>query len=110
MVLHELGTNAAKHGAFSTALGQVSIEWCVQGNELRLEWVESHGPAVQPPKTEGFGSLLIRHTAERELQGTVLLTSPKQVSSVRSCSRYCVTKRARRRNNVYEEYRCCGSI
>ena len=77
MVLHELGTNAAKHGAFSTALGQVSIEWCVQGNELRLEWVESHGPAVQPPKTEGFGSLLIRHTAERELQGTVLLLYPQ---------------------------------
>ena len=48
-----------------------------QGNELRLEWVQSHGPAVQPPKTEGFGSLLIRHTAERELQGTVLVLYPQ---------------------------------
>ena len=55
----------------------VSIEWCVQGNELRLESVESHGPAVQPPKTEGFGWLLIRHTAERKLQGTALLYTPQ---------------------------------
>ena len=46
MIFHELGTNAAKHGAFSTGLGQVTIEWFVQKNELRLEWVESHGPVV----------------------------------------------------------------
>ena len=71
MIFHELGTNAAKHGAFSTGLGQVTIEWFVQKNELRLEWVESHGPVVQPPRSQGFGSLLIRHTVERELQGTV---------------------------------------
>src|SRR5215218_8023261 len=70
MIFHELGTNAAKHGAFSTGLGQVTIEWFVQKNELRLEWVESHGPVVQPPRSQGFGSLLIRHTVERELQGT----------------------------------------
>jgi two-component sensor histidine kinase len=73
MIFHELGTNAAKHGAFSTALGQVAIECSVQGNELRLEWVESCGPVVQPLKTQGFGSLLIRQTVERELQGTVSL-------------------------------------
>jgi PAS domain S-box-containing protein len=74
MALHELATNAAKHGALATAGGQVALSWSVvrEGSHfptgVRLEWVESGGPEVKPPAGEGFGSRLLRVTA-KELNG-----------------------------------------
>jgi PAS domain S-box-containing protein len=74
MALHELATNAAKHGALSAAGGRVEIAWQIEpggGQEppmLALSWSESGGPDVQPPSGTGFGSRLLRVTAE-ELGG-----------------------------------------
>ena len=50
MVLHELATNAAKHGALSTREGRVSVRWRwpLNGNghdRLVIEWEESGGPS-----------------------------------------------------------------
>lgn len=63
LVIHELATNAAKHGALSVAAGKVTLSWKVEarnGNRmLRVIWRESNGPAVTPPKQTGFGSALI---------------------------------------------------
>jgi PAS domain S-box-containing protein len=62
MVLHELGTNAVKYGALSVERGRVAIDWHMTVAErptLRLEWRESHGPAVTPPGHRGFGSRMI---------------------------------------------------
>lgn len=64
LIFHELGTNAAKYGALSTADGTVNVKWSVQpgsdGHKLSIEWRESGGPAVAPATTTGFGSTLIR--------------------------------------------------
>lgn len=63
LVLHELATNAAKHGALSNSAGHVTANWRGNGrNNERLvtfEWKEEGGPAVQQPGAQGFGSTLI---------------------------------------------------
>lgn len=64
LVLHELGTNARKHGALSNARGQVSISWSVESQAapvLRLVWQETGGPPVYfgSPMKSGFGTFLI---------------------------------------------------
>jgi two-component sensor histidine kinase len=70
MVLHELATNAAKHGSLS-GNGMVTIKWTTNG-KFELEWIESGGPAItKNPVRIGFGSKLIKQVVERELGGTV---------------------------------------
>jgi PAS domain S-box-containing protein len=77
MALHELATNAAKYGALSSHQGRVDISWIARqhGSEcqLRLEWLESGGPAVVPPKRKGFGSRLIERGLAQELGGEARL-------------------------------------
>ncbi len=62
LVLHELATNAAKHGALSVPGGHVSIGWQAEeaAGHLVITWVESGGPPVTPPKATGFGTRLIQ--------------------------------------------------
>jgi two-component sensor histidine kinase/PAS domain-containing protein len=70
MVIHELATNAAKYGALSVPDGRVSCRWkCTHDGTLALQWQESGGPLVEPPKRKGFGSLLVLKTLEHELGG-----------------------------------------
>ena len=72
LVLHELATNAAKYGAFSTPAGQIDVSWSADESTLSLIWRERGGPEVAgPPATEGFGSLLARHSIEGQLHGTL---------------------------------------
>jgi len=72
MVLHELATNAAKHGALSTEDGWVSVRWCrAQKANAYLEWQEHSGPAVQSPRGSGYGTEVIRNLVPYELGGTV---------------------------------------
>ncbi len=63
LTLHELGTNAAKHGALSNPNGTVMLNWSVVEEagekQVHLEWREQGGPAVEPPTRIGFGSMLI---------------------------------------------------
>jgi signal transduction histidine kinase/DNA-binding response OmpR family regulator len=66
LMLHELGTNASKYGAFSVSSGWVTIEWMVEDGLLRLRWEERGGPAVNAPKTRGFGTTLIEQSAKRD--------------------------------------------
>jgi PAS domain S-box-containing protein len=65
LVLHELATNARKHGALSAPSGRLSVTWEVRrngGQNLLLHWKESAGPAVRAPAERGFGSTLIEQT------------------------------------------------
>lgn len=76
LILHELATNAVKHGALSASDGQVRILWDVSKDsapKLGLRWQERGGPPVIPPATAGFGSRLIDFVARRELGGRVEL-------------------------------------
>ncbi|MFD2781844.1 HWE histidine kinase domain-containing protein [Novosphingobium pokkalii] len=55
LLLHELCTNALKHGALSTDTGQVTIRWNQAGV---IDWQETGGPSVRPPDRQGLGSRL----------------------------------------------------
>ena len=78
LALHELATNAAKHGALSTPSGRVTIEWrrlsLAEGSGLELIWTERGGPAVAAPTERGFGSLVIEQNLARSLNAEVELT------------------------------------
>jgi two-component sensor histidine kinase len=74
MVLHELVTNAAKHGALSSAEGRVSIHWDRHSHgdapaSLTIEWRELGGPAIVGPIQPGYGTNLIRGLIPHELGG-----------------------------------------
>ncbi len=75
MILHELATNAAKHGALSTPDGCVTVSWSEPDAEGRtlLDWVESGGPAVAKPSRTGFGSRLIATSLKGDLSGSAEL-------------------------------------
>ncbi len=61
LALHELCTNAVKHGALSRPEGRVTIEWrASKGSELRICWQETGGPTVVEPTRRGMGTLLLR--------------------------------------------------
>lgn len=66
LALHELATNALKHGALSSAGGNVSIVWTIAsnggGSVLKFRWRERGGPAVLGPGQRGFGTLLLEST------------------------------------------------
>lgn len=74
MALHELATNALKHGAWSSDRGEVRVTWQVDGDcgyRFVLTWQEHGGPSVTAPSREGFGSRLIKRSLASELDGTV---------------------------------------
>lgn len=70
MVLHELATNAAKHGAWSRDDGRVAIEWKQSGETpLRVSWHEAGGPPLAGPPNPGFGLRLIEGIVDHQLGG-----------------------------------------
>ena len=75
MALHELVTNAGKHGSLSDPAGRVDLTWSVartqQGLTLMLDWKESQGPAPKKQRRAGFGTRLITMVIERQLNGQV---------------------------------------
>jgi two-component sensor histidine kinase len=72
MALHELATNAAKHGALSAPGGRIAIRWqAMQNGGLSLRWSETRPePLSGPPARRGFGYSVIRNTVERQLGGS----------------------------------------
>lgn len=71
LALHELATNAAKYGALSVAEGHVHIELTRDADgALGIEWRETGGPDVIPPRRRGFGSLLIESSIRNEVGGS----------------------------------------
>jgi PAS domain S-box-containing protein len=78
LAVHELATNAAKHGALSVEDGEVALRWTAEPPRraapasVAMEWRERGGPPVAESVREGFGSRLLRVTA-RELDGDMAL-------------------------------------
>jgi PAS domain S-box-containing protein len=73
MAVHELTTNAVKHGALAAASGRVQVGWKIddRGGEgvLAIDLCELGGPALAAQPSPGFGSRLLRQTITRELAG-----------------------------------------
>lgn len=77
LAVHELATNATKYGSLSVDEGRVSVTWAVTAGasspSLLLEWQESGGPLVAPPKRQGFGTKLIQRGLAQQLGGEIKL-------------------------------------
>jgi two-component sensor histidine kinase len=75
LVLHELATNAAKHGAFCAPDGRLDITWNDRADgQLEVKWAESGCAGIVEPKEPGFGLRLVRGLIEDELRGDLELT------------------------------------
>ena len=63
LVVHELITNATKHGALTMDIGTVSVRWAIDSSgaepTIVFQWQERGGPEVSPPKRKGFGTVLL---------------------------------------------------
>lgn len=91
LIVHELATNAAKYGALSREGGSVAIAWAVEaekpeGKEIRLDWIESGGPALSgEPHANGgtgFGSRMTA-LAAHQLGGSIDREWPEDGAVVR---------------------------
>ncbi len=72
MTLHELATNALRHGALSAGEGVVSVTWQelpVTG-DLEIDWREETSAAVEPNARMGLGTRMIQRLIEGELAGS----------------------------------------
>lgn len=70
MVIHELATNAVKHGALSTHAGSLDITSKADETDLYLIWSENGGPELsEPPKMDGYGSQLLDRSVSSRFRG-----------------------------------------
>ncbi len=66
VTMHELATNAAKHGALSATEGQIEVKWShTADGRLILLWTETGGPPVKAPTHQGFGGRVIKGMIEQ---------------------------------------------
>jgi PAS domain S-box-containing protein len=81
IALHELATNAARHGALSVAGGRVRVSWQVEAglnaSRVVIHWIESDGPRVLPPDARGLGERLIERSLDKVLSSSVRLSYPE---------------------------------
>lgn len=89
LILHELGTNAAKYGALSVPAGSITLTWHVEpdeqtGENLIISWRETGGPApdAAPRSTGGFGSTLMKRVIA-SVQGQTEMTFPPEGAVIR---------------------------
>ena len=78
LAVHELGTNALKHGSLRVRNGKVAVSWAqTRPDQVRLSWRERGGPAptAEPAfatgRNRGFGSLLLTKVFEGATGGEV---------------------------------------
>lgn len=71
MILHELATNSAKHGALSSTSGCLSVTWQAdeENDALTVVWLESGGPEVSQPRRSGFGTTLVERLVKVQFGG-----------------------------------------
>ena len=85
--LHELTSNAIKHGSLSRLQGRLELSWTTAptsgGLTLTFDWVERNGPPARRPRRTGFGSRLIGLVIERQMNGTVDTSFSREGFSMR---------------------------
>lgn len=74
MALHEMYTNAVKHGSLRDPNGTVQLEWCISADAaptLVLRWSETGSLPVQQPTRRGFGTTMIKQALGAELDADI---------------------------------------
>ncbi len=71
IVLHELATNAVKHGALSVAEGRLDVSWRREPDgALTIDWRERGAPVAVSGRV-GFGTRVLETTMRSQLQGSL---------------------------------------
>ena len=82
MAIHEMATNASKYGALSVPEGRVRIRWQVRAEQdpvsFLIEWAETGGPSVNPPRRPGFGTRIIVDVPRAKLGARVEAAYPAE--------------------------------
>src|SRR3712207_3524089 len=82
MALHELTSNAVRHGALSVPEGGIEVTWRLRRvdgtRKLHLKWAERGGPAVEEPQQRGFGSTLLERVLAMQTNADVQITYKPQ--------------------------------
>ena len=77
LALHELATNALKHGAFKQPDGRLAVAWSVEAGDkerrLVLDWTESGVPIPEAPARRGYGRELIERALAFTLKARAAL-------------------------------------
>lgn len=73
MALHELCTNATKHGALSTDDGHVELTWSLDEPGFNIRWKEVGGPPVAETESSGFGRTVLTELVPAALEGNAVL-------------------------------------
>ena len=78
LAIHELATNALKHGALSVPSGKARIHWAVDKatNRFQFDWQEFDGPPVLAPEHKGFGRIILESVVPATFAGTAELLTP----------------------------------
>ena len=72
MVIHELATNAVKHGSLSIDSGTLDVSSTSDDRDLFIVWAESGGPSVPTaPRMTGFGSKMIARSLSHQFDGAL---------------------------------------
>lgn len=72
MVIHELATNSAKHGALSANEGTLDVSSDADDTDICLIWAETGGPAIEAvPDMQGFGSKMISRSMSQQFRGSL---------------------------------------
>jgi PAS domain S-box-containing protein len=93
LALHELATNAAKHGALSSPSGKITLDWQLHSDALALNWAETGGPGIVSPSSRSFGLKVIIASIEQQLGGKAAFDwNPKGLRCAFSIPRSELTK------------------
>ncbi|MGH6844428.1 MAG: sensor histidine kinase, partial [Methylocella sp.] len=75
MAVHELTTNAVRHGALAKEEGRVEVGWSLIEKDgepaLLCEWNEFAGRPVRPRRHDGFGSMLLERVLPQQIAAEV---------------------------------------
>ena len=81
LALHELTTNAVKHGALTNAKGRIDIEWKINGDgsTLEFQWDEAHpdGNGTKASR-QGFGMELLTRILPYDLNARTKVEFARQ--------------------------------
>jgi PAS domain S-box-containing protein len=74
LVVHELMSNAIRHGALASAEGTIEIDWSDQSERLLIRWNERGARNIVEPPKVGAGLAMLDGVIERQLGGRVAKT------------------------------------
>ena len=78
LIVHELATNATKHGALSRPAGSVTVNWARGEDQgVKLVWREQGGPTVRQPTRKGFGQVVFERIGA-SLDGEITTEFPPE--------------------------------